>query len=453
MVVDDDSQVVKLLARWLADAGYAVTPFVEPEQMLDALDGAPSDPPAVLLSDLDMPVMTGLELLPKVLERVPGLPVVIVTGQGTVKSAVEAMKLGAFDFLTKPLTSPEVVLGAVARAMSHGALVEENAQLRRRVGFAERFSSLVGEGRAMRRLSSLVDAVASSDATVLITGESGTGKELVARAIHDRSTRRGRAMVTINCGALSPNVLESELFGHVQGAFTGATASRRGLFEVASGGTILLDEIGELPPEMQVRLLRVIQEREVRPVGANQARSVDVRVVAATLRNLEDDVRRGRFREDLYYRLNVVRVQVPPLRDRVEDIPLLVDHFIQKHCKRMKRSRARVSVEAMDALCAHHWPGNVRELENAIERALVLGSDEVLLLRHFSRWSNAPAATTTVDVDDDEGYRGAIDRFRRGYLRRVLQRAEGNVAEAARLAKMDRSNFRRMIQRFGVEPS
>jgi len=452
IIVDDDPQIVRVLSRWFGDAGYEVTPFVEPAQVLDALEDEPDDPPSVLLSDLDMPGMTGIELLQRAHERVPELPVIIVTGQATVETAVQAMKRGAFDYLTKPLTSPDVVLGAAARAISHGSLVRENEHLRQRLDVAERFAGIIGDGHAMRRVLGLVDAVATSDSTVLITGESGTGKELVARAIHQRSPRRGRAMVTINCGALAPSVLESELFGHVQGAFTGATSSRRGLFEAASGGTILLDEIGELPPEMQVRLLRVIQEREVRPVGTNEARPVDIRVIAATLRDLDEDVRKGRFREDLYYRLNVIRVDVPPLRDRRDDIPALVDHFLRKHGDRMGKEAVRVSSDAMDALVDHAWPGNVRELENAIERALVLASQGVVELDHLPRWSKKQLEQPSSEGDIEEaGYRAAVERFERHALRTLVDRAGGNLTEAARLAKMDRSNFRRTLRRLGVK--
>jgi DNA-binding NtrC family response regulator len=341
-------------------------------------------------------------------------------------------------------------VAAVERAVNHKRLVDRNQFLERQLELTSQFEGVVGTSKPIADVFAMVESVAPTDVTVLITGESGTGKELVARAIHTRSERSSRPFIAINCAALAESLLESELFGHVKGSFTGAVASRRGLFEEASGGTLFLDEIGELSPATQVRLLRVLQEGEIRPLGANESRKVDVRIIAATHRDLQAEVQRKTFRQDLFYRLNVVSIHLPALRERVPDLPALAHHFVKKSSARFEKSVNKIDPEALERLCAYAWPGNVRELENAMERAVVLARSDTVTpdllpseLRPSTevrtRSSNAPQ----LPLSD------ARTEFERNYITSVLTRAEGNTAEAARLAGVDRSNFRRLLKRHG----
>ena len=319
-----------------------------------------------------------MEVLAAARAETPEAVVVVMTALATVPTAVAAMKAGAYDFLVKPFEPLETLVRAVERALEWKRLVERNRFLETKVEQTQRFRGIVGESAPIRRMLSLIEAVAPVDSTVLVLGESGTGKELVARAVHERSRRSGKQFMAINCGALAESVLESELFGHVRGAFTGAVTGRKGLFEEASGGTLFLDEVGEMPLPLQVRLLRVLEEREVRPVGSNEARKVDVRLIAATNRNLVTATRAGTFREDLFYRLNVVSIDTPPLRDRATDIPLLVHHFVERYAHQLGKEVKRIEPEALQILCTYGWPGNVRELQNAIERSVVLAREEVI---------------------------------------------------------------------------
>jgi DNA-binding NtrC family response regulator len=454
-LVDDDDLVLRAVSRVLTKAHYQVSVFRSAPEALQALEreGGALD---LLISDLHMPEMDGLELLERVRGTWPDLPVMVLSGDPSVRSSVEALRRGAYDYLTKPLEAYEEVVLAVGRAVERRRLVERNRVLQRQIDVSERFKGIVGATAAMRELFGLVDSVAPTDATVLLLGESGTGKEVMARALHQRSLRAGGPFVPINCSALTDTLLESELFGHVRGAFTGASTSRIGVFEEASRGTLFLDEIGDISPAMQVRLLRALQEGEIKPVGSTEIRKVDVRVVAATNRDLEAAARAGTFRQDLFYRLNVVALELPPLRQRSEDVPLLVHHFLTRYAARFGKLVSRVAPEAMEALQAHAWPGNIRELENVIQRAVVLASGEAIsvdLLPASLRQSPRGQAPARSNLPFARAKQAAIDEFERGYLEEVLRRSGGLVAEAARLCGLDKSNFRRLLRRHRVDLS
>jgi two-component system response regulator HydG len=450
MVVDDEPQMLRVCERLLTRERFAVTSFDDPREALAHLKARERAPDA-LLTDLHMPAMNGLELLEAARGLWPTLAVVMMTGKASLTSAVEAMRLGAYDYVVKPFEPLDVLVASVRRAIEHKELVERNRMLQQRLSHHERFEDLVGSSAAMREVYSVIASVAPTDATALVLGESGTGKELVARAIHKASQRSSHAFVAINCGALTESVLESELFGHVRGAFTGAVNARRGLFEEASGGTLFLDEIGELSPSTQVRLLRVLQERQIRPVGSNESRRVDVRIIAATHRDLVAAVEQGGFRQDLYYRLNVVSVEVPPLRERPEDVPLLVQHFLAKHGSRHRKNVQGIEGPALEKLTSYRWPGNVRELENVIERAIVLGRQEMiaadLIPTEIRQASPAHVAISETPSGELSPLTEAREEFERTYLKRVLASARGNVSQAARIAGVDRSNLKRLLKR------
>ena len=449
LIVDDEPAVLRSWKEILQHERYDVTLLGDPRQAVERLDTLKLD---VAVVDIRMPGMDGMELLSTIKARRPQVEVVMMTGYGGVQDAVEAIKRGAYDFLSKPFESMEAAELTVRRAA-------ELRRLERRVNQLEREMklkggrSIVGQSSAMQRVLELVQGVAASPATVLVTGESGTGKEMIARAIHEASPRAKRPLITINCSALSEGLLESELFGHKKGAFTDARRDNPGLFVAADGGTLFLDEIGDMALSTQVKLLRALQEGEVRPVGTQQTVTVDVRVIAATHRDLEAEARRGTFREDLYYRLDVVRIELPPLRERGEDIALLAHHLLRKQARRMDKEFTAISPEALAALLRHPWPGNVRQLENAIEQAVVLAPGPTLNLAdlpsEFAQTS-APTALDLVDLPFAEAKTTAVDRFERAYLTQILSRHD-SVSAAARAAGLDRSNFRRLLKRHGLE--
>ncbi|MCB9728929.1 MAG: sigma-54-dependent Fis family transcriptional regulator, partial [Deltaproteobacteria bacterium] len=377
----------------------------------------------------------------------------MMTAHATIQTAVDAMRKGAYDFLTKPFEPPEALVHAVVRASERKRLLDRNRFLEKRLGLEDDYYGIVGSAPSMRRLFALIEAVRHASSSVLIRGESGTGKELVARALHHGSPRRQRAFVAVNCSALPDALLESELFGHARGAFTGADRPHEGLFEAADGGTLLLDEIGDMPLALQAKLLRVLQEGEVRRIGESQPRKVDVRIVAATHVDLARAVADGRFREDLYYRLDVISLTMPPLRERREDIPQLAWHFLRRQAARQKRRIEGFSDEALARLTAYGWPGNVRELENAIERAVVLSRTPTIeaealpdTLRQGGG-AGEPVLGQVSALPFQAAKNQAIEAFEARYVREALERTGGNVSEAARLAGLDRSNFRRLARR------
>jgi DNA-binding NtrC family response regulator len=454
VVIDDDVMVLRIVARMLERFRFEVLPFESARRALAEVDqlGGRVD---LILSDVRMPDMDGLELLRAVRERWPELPVVMMTGDTAVHPAIDAIRMGAYDYLLKPFDHHEEVVFTVTRAVERRQLLERNRMLEQQLQIREGFEGMVGVSAQMREVFEVIQAVGPTDAAVLLLGESGTGKELVARAVHAHGVRRERPFIPVNCSALAETLLESELFGHVRGAFSGATTSRVGLFEEASGGTLFLDEIGDVSPGMQVRLLRVLQEGEIKPVGSTDIRRVDVRVIAATNRDLMAAVSSGAFRQDLYYRLNVVAIEVPPLRERGEDIPLLVHHFLRKYASKHGRAVKRVDPEALELLQSYRWPGNVRELENVVQRAVVLAAEEVLTaellpqaLRSFRVRRERPRLSRYVFTEAKEM---AMESFERSFVEELLLRTGGNVAEAARQGGLDKSNFRRLVKRRGID--
>ncbi|HDM89892.1 MAG TPA: sigma-54-dependent Fis family transcriptional regulator, partial [candidate division WOR-3 bacterium] len=373
LIVDDEASVGQFLSIMLEREGYKVEAVLSGKE---ALEKIAENPPQVVLADLRMPEMDGIELLTRIKEEDPRIAVVIMTAYGSLESAVEAMRKGAFDYVMKPFQIEEIKL-VIKRAIEERKLREENLELKRRVKQYE-LKEIVGKNEKFQRVLELAKKVAPTDSTVLIRGESGTGKELIAKAIHNMSPRANNPFIAINMAALPEELLESELFGYTKGAFTGATKNKEGLFKAAEGGTILLDEISEASPRIQVKILRALQEKEITPVGSTKTIKVDVRIIASTNADLEKMVAEGRFREDLYYRLNVVYIHLPPLRERKDDIPLLTNHFLKKYTSLYNLPPKKISDETMKILLEYSWPGNVRELENAIERAVILSEGDVI---------------------------------------------------------------------------
>ncbi|MBI5068184.1 MAG: sigma-54-dependent Fis family transcriptional regulator [Deltaproteobacteria bacterium] len=453
LVIEDDQEFLQIVSRLLTRAGCEVV------SVADSVGGlaAAADPGLdVVVSDIEMPNLSGLDLLREIRVRHPGLEVVLMTGGATVDAAVEAMKMGAYDYLTKPFDHMDRLGLIVTKAAEKKRLADRGRALETMLDAKQSFEDLIGQGQKMAEVFRLIESVAPTSVTVLIQGESGTGKELVARAIHRRSPRKDRPFLALNCSALTETLLESELFGYVKGAFTGAVADRKGFFEAAAGGTVFLDEIGDVPPATQVRLLRVLQEGEIRRVGATAPTRVDVRVIAATNADLERARARGTLREDLFYRLNVIAIHLPALRERPEDVPPLVHHFLRKYAPRVGKQLTGVSAGAMRALTIHPWPGNVRELENAIERAAVLTRGPEVTAGDLPpgigtgrRASEAdPASLSHLPLS--QAKKLAVGAFERQYLVNLLRRMEGSVSRAAAAAGVERSNFRKLLKAYGV---
>jgi two-component system response regulator HydG len=460
LVVDDEPVLLKALEALLGKKGYDVVALDSPIAATQRLAAEDFD---VALLDVKMPDLSGLELLTAVKHRRPEIEVIMMTGHATVETALQAVKAGAYDYLTKPFDDVELVARAVAKAAERKRLFDRNRELESALREKEGGTAtdgLVGNSGPMRDVVRMVDAVAYSAATVLVNGESGTGKELVARALHAKSPRRNQPFVALNCGALTETLLESELFGHVKGAFTGAQRDQKGLFDAADGGTIFLDEIGDIPPATQVRLLRVLQEGELKRVGSADSIKVDVRVIAATHRDLPKLVKAGKFREDLFYRLNVIAIPLPPLRDRIEDVPLLAHHFLRRYTDRLGKKVKTLSPEAIELLCGYRWPGNVRELENAIERAVVLCRGESITPadlppavsgRTAPLIREAPAAgddATWLSMSYAAAKEQALRRFEKSYVEALMRACDNNISAAARKAGMDRSNFKRVLRKY-----
>jgi len=446
-IVDDEPLIHGVWRRILARREFEVLSFHGGRAALAAIAGDPDVD--VMVTDLAMPEMDGMELLGRLKAERPEIEIIMVTAHAGLDTAVAAVKAGAYHFLAKPFDTEAPPL-LVRQAAERKRLIQHARELEERLRERDPGpNELVGQSAEMRKLREVITAAAPTSASVLILGESGTGKELVAQAIHAASPRRAKPFQAINCAALTETLLESELFGYVKGAFTGADQSRTGLFEAADGGTIMLDEIGHAPASVQTKLLRVLQEGEVRPVGSTKVIPVDVRVVAATNVNLETAVRAGKFREDLFYRLNVLPLRVPPLRERREDIAPLAYHFLARARARHGREVKEISTEALAALTAWHWPGNVRELENAIERAVVLGRSEAMQVRDLPDViaGTSRNVATGRPLTYVEAKLQALESFERSYIEGVLSRAAGNISEAARLAGLDRSNFKRLMKR------
>jgi two-component system, NtrC family, response regulator AtoC len=428
LVVDDEENIRLVLRTLLKKHGYEVELADSGEAALASLD---SFDPDVILTDVRMPRMGGLDLLGALKAKQHPATVIVMSAYGNVDLAIEAMKAGAYDYVSKPFKPDEIVL-ALRKAEERESLRRENRALREQMQKDTQFSSIVAKSREMADIFRTITKIAEFKTTVLVTGESGTGKELVARAIHDRSQRKGAPFVAINCGAIPENLLESELFGHKKGAFTDATADRRGLFEEASAGTLFLDEIGELPLNLQVKLLRVLQEDTIRRLGDPKDIKVDVRIIAATHRDLAADVKAGRFREDLFYRINVLAIAIPPLRSRREDVNLLIDHFLTRNNARLGTSIRGVSPEARKLLLEYAWPGNVRELENTIERAMVLSETDVLQSIDLPERIRDALDPVQVQLSSGElSIKKTTAAIEQILIRRALQKTKGNRTRAA----------------------
>lgn len=435
LVVDDDADMLRLLSMRLTAAGYQVTAVTSAESALTQLE---IEHPQLVLSDVRLPGRDGLQLFDEVRKRHPTLPVILLTAHGTIPDAVEATARGVFTYLTKPYDAREL-LDKIAQALALGAPAPSGG-----TGADESWrAEIVSRSNRMAELLAEARMVAKSDASVLLRGDSGAGKELMARAIHRASARADKPFVAVNCGAIPEALLESELFGHVKGAFTDAVANHKGLFQQADGGTLLLDEIGDMPPALQVKLLRVLQEHAVRPVGSTQSIEVDVRIISATHRDLDVAMEAGQFREDLYYRLNVVTLQLPPLSARREDIPLLANHFLNRLSTKYGKRLSGFAPEALKALTMASWPGNVRQLFNVVEQVCALSSSPLIPLALVQRALRSPS----VEV---QTYAEAKQRFEREYLVGLLKLTDGNVADAARLADRNRTEFYRLLQKNGL---
>ena len=444
LIVDDESAILDALRILLKNEGFDVLTAQGGKAGLEQLKSAAPD---IVLTDVRMPQITGIDILTAVREQDPETPVILMTAQASLQSAIQAVNEGAFYYIQKPFSNDDLV-AICRRAAEHRRLRAENKQLKQEIRRRERsrFAKPLGKSRLFADVLRLAEQVAPTESTVLIQGESGTGKEVIARYIHDLSSRSDGPFLSLNCGALPESLLESELFGHVKGSFTGAVRDKQGLFAAARGGTFFLDEIGEMSPATQVKLLRVLQEREAIPVGGTEAIPVDVRVVAATNRDLEDEIRQGRFRTDLYYRLNVIAIHLPPLRERRDDIEIFVSAFLERIAKEKGTPVKRLAPEAAEAVLSYDWPGNVRELENALERAVVLTKGESIPL------SAMPAKVTERRVEplvaDRVHHNPTLDTIERAYISWVLQAEGGNKSRAAEVLGIDPSTLYRKLSRY-----
>jgi two-component system, NtrC family, response regulator AtoC len=445
LVVDDDAAMGAMLRANLTRRGFEVTICTVADDAFAALRDGELD---VVVTDLHMRGMTGLELCERVVADRPDVPVVVITAFGSLDTAIAAIRAGAYDFVPKPFEIDALVV-ALDRAVQHRALREEVKRLRRAVGEAQRFEELIGDSPAMRKVYDVVARLRESDATVLVTGESGTGKELAARALHRRSRRAAGPFIAINCAAVPEQLLESELFGHVRGAFTDARTHRVGLFAQADGGTLFLDELGELPLGLQPKLLRALQERKIRPLGGDAELPLDVRLIAATNRDLEAAVEDRRFREDLFYRINVVHLDLPPLRARGNDVLLLAQHFLERAAAVAGKAITGLSSAAADKLVAYGWPGNVRELQNCIERAVAMAQYGQLAVEDLPDKVRSHKRAHVVIASDDPGELASMEEVERRYVLRVVDACAGNKAEAARILGFDRTTLYRKLERYG----
>ena len=437
LIVDDELIMRESLAGWLMRDGHEVNTAASGEEALEKVRDARFD---ILLVDIKMEGISGLEVLKRIKDSDPDAAVVMITAYGSIATAIEAMKNGAYDYLLKPFDPHELGV-LIEKIIGHQAQARENLFLKEQFKERTRFESMIGQSRPMQEVFDLISDVAPMDSTVLITGETGTGKGLAAKAIHSKSSRANGPFVIVNCGAIPEHLMESELFGHQKGAFTDAKETKKGRLELAHGGTLLLDEIGEIGMRMQIDLLRVLEDRVFYRVGGTQPIEADFRVIAATHRNLEDAVKEGTFREDLYYRLNVISMRMPPLRDRKEDLPLLADHFLNRFAQETNKPMDQIDRVAMDEMMLYEWPGNVRELENAIERAVVIGKERRV------RSIDLPFYCTehAIPLTDD-----SLREVEKAHIRKILEGHEWNITRAARILGIDRSTLYGKIKRYGL---
>ena len=456
LVVDDEKNYLLIMQTLLSEEGYEVLTANSGVEALSVMEQNDLD---LVLTDMTMPKMDGIQLLGRIKQTQPDLPVIIMTAFGTVEKAVEAMKTGAFDYITKPFQN-EDLLRSLRKALEMGRLMRHNRELTSALKERYSFGNIIGKSKPMLTVYRLIEKVSDSKATVLITGESGTGKELIAKAIHYQSSRSEGPFVAVNCSALAETLLESELFGHEKGAFTDAHATRKGRFEISHGGTLFLDEIGEIPGPLQAKLLRVLQEKSFERVGGSKTMTVDVRVIAATNRDLKQEVAEGRFREDLYYRLNVVHIPVPPLRDRIDDIPILVAHFIQKYGQNEGKGSIKVAPQTLKRIYSYPWPGNVRELENAIERAIILCRGDTVepedLMDEFGEPEKAKPGAADLDVDVERFLSSGMDlndtlgAIEKKMIVTALERTGHVQAHAAELLGIKRNLMQYKMKKYGL---
>jgi DNA-binding NtrC family response regulator len=455
LVVDDDHSLRNMLSIVLSKEGYQVEEAASGLEALKKLKGGKYD---LVVSDIRMPDLSGIELLKRIKTHDPELPVIMITAYAATHDAIEAMKLGAEDYLLKPFNLEELKI-VIGKSLSQKRIEQENVELRQKLSDKEKFENIVGSDPQMTKIYDLIRTVAQTDSTVLISGESGTGKELIARAIHAQSRRAGQRFVSINCGALPENLLESELFGHKKGAFTDAYQDKEGLFESAGQGTLFLDEISEMSQKMQVKLLRAIQEKSVRRVGGNREIAVDVRIIAATNRDLMESMEKGEFRSDLYYRLNVISIHVPPLRERRDDIPILMQHFLQRYNQKFAKAISGFDKKVMDCFAAYHWPGNVRELENFVERGVALEKGSVISAGSLpAEIIYSPGAGRAAAEDWAQQLEaGALDFNRylddlsQRIIVRALEQCGGNVKRTAQRLQLNYRSLRYLIGKYGLK--
>ena len=453
LVIDDVLSVRQSLQEILGTEGYEVETAPDGESGLQRVKDEPFD---LVLTDLALPGLGGMDILKYLVRHQPECSCIIITGYGTIQNSVAAMRLGAYDYLCKPVDPQELKL-VVARALDHRRLKRENLQLKKQLHKRYGFANIVGNSEAITQVFELIKKVADTDSTVLVLGESGTGKELINRAIHYNSLRREGPLIPVNCAAIPEELLESELFGHERGAFTHAIRTRIGRFEQANGGTIFLDEIADMSPSLQVKILRVLQDRSFERIGGLKTIKVDIRVIAATNQNLEEMVRRSRFREDLYYRLNVIPIRVPPLRDRVADIPLLVQHFLHEFSRKKKKPIKRLSPQVMDLLLRHPWPGNIRELENLIERLVILSEGEEVqaseLPERFRAKPQAPSGKPQEISDQGIHLTAAVQEFERDLILKALDKSNWVKSRAAQLLHLNRTTLLEKMKKQNILPA
>ena len=449
LVVDDEKNYLVVLEALLSEEGYEVLTTPNPLEALEIINNVDLD---LVITDMKMPKMDGIIFLEKVKEKKPELPVIMMTAYGTIEKAVEAMKKGAFDYITKPFENEELKLN-IRKAINMYRLLKENRRLTCALHSKYQFGNIIGKSKKMQFIFEMIKKVAATKTTVLITGESGTGKELAAKAIHYNSPRRDRPFVSVNCGALADTLLESELFGHEKGSFTGAISMRKGRFELADGGTLFLDEVNNMSPALQVKLLRALQEREFERVGGTKTIKVDVRIIAASNRDLKESIKMGTFREDLYYRLNVVHIHLPPLRERKDDIPLLVAHFLKKYTSEIGKGEIKVSEEAFRRIYEYPWPGNIRELENAIERAVVLCEHGIIKPYHLPEALQEKNPYFDLkDLSSDIKLPQVLENIEAELIRQALVKTNYVQAKAAKLLGITKSLLQYKIKKYNLLP-
>ncbi len=440
LIIDDEKNIREGLATALEMDGYNTVVAENGEKGLECVNKGDID---LVITDLRMPGISGEEVLQKITSEIPGLPVIVLTGHGSIDSAVSAMHSGAYDFLTKPLNLEHLSL-VVKRALKNRELQIQNKQLQEEISKSKPFESIIGKSAEMQKIYQMIQKVAGSKASVLITGESGVGKELVAHAIHNLSPRKNNPLVIVNCSALSESLLESELFGHEKGAFTGAAARKRGRFELANGGTIFLDEIGEINQSIQVKILRVLQDKRFERVGGEETLEVDVRVIAATNRDLEEEIKKGNFREDLFYRLNVVHIHVPPLRDRKDDIPLLINEFMQEFAKENGKDIKNIDNHARAALYKYSWPGNIRQLKNCMESAVVMCSSDTITLNDLPPTIKSESSVNSMQIP----FGVTLEEAEKIIIQQTLAQNQGNKSKTAEVLGIGRKTLHRKLDEY-----